>query len=447
MHLTKSKSGYRSDQVKRWRRRSRRGGYLYVAVLITSLVVAGAIATAVTLDTARLSTINAGVDRDAAIRLAESELHRSTALLRSDANWRTRFASGSPSSWTGYESFHVVQNAEARFVISDLDGDLADDPFDEFDLIAHARFGSAQAAVAVTIETGFAPLELLNYAVTAFDDLQCQNGAVLVCEDPIQVADDCKTNSFGVVVTPKLEYDGYNQLAVRGDQAPSDVDPIGFDVVDRYSAIGTQISVASLPNVAGAWTIEAVALSKDLNPFGSADPDGIYWLDAAGQQVNLSNLRINATLVIKNASRVLLSGASSMEPPRAGEAILVADSRIIFESIQPQLDEIALGVNLNPPAAPYRQTDANSVIADQFPTEFRGIVYSQSDIEIRSTIDGSPLRITGQLICNDLRVSNDVYVSAYPESLEQIPHGLSDPQQLRLRSGTYRRIDTPASLP
>ncbi len=53
----------RGARHTRRRRRDARGGYLYVAVLFTALIVAGAVATALSLDTTRIKTHGAATDR------------------------------------------------------------------------------------------------------------------------------------------------------------------------------------------------------------------------------------------------------------------------------------------------------------------------------------------------------------------------------------------------
>ena len=182
MSETMTTTATRHETRRRRARRKRRGGYLYVAVLFTSLIVAGSIATALSLDTARIKTLNASADRGSAIRLAESEIHRISVLLSTDSDWRDEVANATPSDWVTYGSLMGAANAAARFVLVDQDGDLADDVFDDAELIAHARFGQAEAAVSVVMENGYAPLDLLRFGVSTFDDLRCEGGATLVSE-------------------------------------------------------------------------------------------------------------------------------------------------------------------------------------------------------------------------------------------------------------------------
>ncbi|MCA9137838.1 MAG: hypothetical protein KDB00_13795 [Planctomycetales bacterium] len=423
-------------------RRGSRAGYLYVAVLFTSLIVAGAIATAISLDTTRLKTTNAATDRESAIRLAETELHRVSVQLIANPGWRDELIDGVASDWIAYGAVVGASNADARFRLSDEDGDLADDEFDDVDVVAHARFGSAQAAVAVQMESGFAPLDLLQYGVTTFDDLHCEDGSTLVSEKNVQVFDDCKTNSVGFITTSKLECSGSLALTVRGDIGTDSFQPIDFDVVDRYRNVGTEIQLGSLPIHNGVRTIRLAVVSPNSNPYGLANENGYYWVDAMGQQVNVVDSRIVATIAIRNASRVVVSGAVSWEAARSGEAILVTDSHVVVESLQSTLDENTLAVNFNPPATPYRNFDSNLTTTDRFPTEFRGIVYTEGELSVLPTTAGDPVAITGAVICQDLVLYHDLFVSSLDEMLTNVPIGFADPSKLRFKIGTFRRVPT-----
>ena len=133
-----------------------------------------------------------------------------------------------------------------------------------------------------------------------------------------------------------------------------------------------------------------IVLSSSTNPYGAVNTDGYYWIDAMGQQITLADSRIVATIAIRNANRVVVTGAVSWEAPFLGEAILVTDSQVVFESVQPTLDETVLSSNFNPPSTPYRSAKSNLTATDRFPTEFRGIVYTEGELDILPTTAGDP---------------------------------------------------------
>lgn len=377
--------------------------------------------------------------------MAETELHRISMMLAADPNWRDNLNDSETSDWITYGPVMGADNAAGRFTIidADRDGDLADDVFDDSQIIAQGRFGAAQAAVSAILETGFAPLDWLRYGATTFDDLQVDYGAAIVSENPIQVFDDCQTYTTGSATTSRLECSGRFEFPVFGDTAGSDVRRPDFDVVEQYENVGTEIPLGLLPIYDGNPAIHLAVLSQSTNPYGVADPNGIYWINARGQAITIVNSRIEATLAVRGASSVTLTGALAWEAPGGVGAMLVTNSRVRFSAIAPTLDENNLGANFNPPATPYRGIDSNLSLSDQYPTEFRGIVYSSNDINVYATTSGAPLAITGSVICNDLVLYHSLLIRSLDELLTNVPRGFADPTQQRFRIGTFRRIANP----
>ena len=216
-----------------------------------------------------------------------------------------------------------------------------------------------------------------------------------------------------------------------------------FDVVARYEDAGTEIEFDSLPIINGSRSIQSVVVSPSANPYGAVDADGIYWIDAEGQQLRISNSRLNAVIAVRDASRILVTGAMNWQHPGETGVILVTNAPVDFDAIEPTLDEPSLAANFNPPSSPYRGKESNLTLSDQFPTELRGVVYSSNNIRVGPTSDGQPLAITGSVICNDLRLYHSLQVRALDEVLSEVPIGFADPSQYRFRSGTFRRVTAP----
>lgn len=423
--------------------RRARAGYLYVAVLFTSLIVAGSIATAISLDTTRLKTENAHADRASALRLAESELHRVAVQLSSDPNWRTNHADSAVSSWNDHGATAGDNVASVRYQLSDSDGDLSDDPLDATRVVAHARFGSAQAAVSVELETGFAPLDLLRYGVTSFDDIEFVYGAALVSERPIQVVDDCKTFSWGAITTSKLECNDQILVPVRGDISGSSVQAPTINVVDQYVDQGTQINLASLPWFNSVRTIRNVVLSPGQNPYGEQNENGIYWINAMGAQINIRDCRIKGTLAILNAYKVRVTGAVDWTYPSGPGAILVSNSVIELDDLAPVLSEVTTGVNFNPATTPGRGNQSNTLVTEEFASQLKGIIFTTNDFYVGPTTNGDAVKLTGLLMARDIVLFHNLWVQSLDEVMTTVPLGFVDPMPMRFRSGTFRRAPLP----
>ena len=432
------------DSLVRYRRARQTGGFLYVAVLFTTLIVMVSVTAALSISTASVRSEASLKQRADALRLAESETQRLAIMMNQNSDWRMTASNDAFTAWYS-PAIDGVANTQhqVRYRLTDIDGDLTDDSFDEVELTVHARVDDSEVALTITMESDPQPLDLLRYGVTAGDDIRCESGGAISSENPIQVSDDCVTSSWGFLTTPSLECNGRVEVSLRGDRTTSDVVMPGYEVVERYVDVGTEISRLSVPRVGTDLNLQDIVLSAAANPYGSEDASGIYWIDAQYNRVVISNARIDATLAILNATEIEVSGGIVWTYPMTPDVILATNSPVTFTGIDRVLSENARGVNYNPSSTPYRGTFSNENLTDSYPSELRGIVYSSSNIEFDPLTDGSPLRIVGSVIGNDLRCDGIVSISQFDEAIRTPPLGLLDPVPRRFVRGSARRIESP----
>ncbi len=424
---------------------SRRGGYVYLAVLFTSLIVAASVAAALSISLSTLRGENDRTHRSSALRFAESELHRQAAMMRTSGQWRTESTSGVFSPWYTLPDMSgvVSGNLELRRRYTDADGVLDDDDTDSVELTIHARVGRSESAIIATLEPDPDPFDLLQYSVTVTNDLRFESGGAISCENPVQVVRKTETQSSGVLTTPRLECNGVVEMTLRGDLSPAAVTIPTRDVLGGYIQMGTEIPNASIPRDNGDLLIQDIVLSSTMNPYGPLDARGIYWFDAGGQRVRLSHCRIDATLAIRNSSRIKVKGGITWNFPTSADAILVSDSNIRFTGVEATLDEAARGVNFNPSLSPYRQTLSNTTLTDLYPSELRGVIYTSGNVRLNPLVNDKSLHVTGAIICRNFRVDGFMTVTSLEELLDTPPIGLSDPTPMRFVRGTQRRIPSP----
>lgn len=431
-----------SRQSKSLPRKRARRGYVYIAVLFTTLIVMATVTAALSISTSRL---RGEIDRDSqgeALRFAEAEMHRLAALMQSSSSWRTDHINGVFTAWRSFtvNGVNATGNSQVRFRLVDPDGDLNDDHRDSVELTVHARAGNSQTALSIELEPDPQPLSLLNYSVTAADDIQLES-ATLSCELPVQVFDDCKTNTWGILTTPRIEITGYVQPTFRGDQSTAAITLPALSVVDAYVDQGTEISAASIPAGGAGLLIQDIVLSPASNPFGSVDAGGVYWIDANGAAVEIANSRLDATVAIKNASLVRITGGVTWSFPQNAEVILATDAAIEFTGMEKTLDEATRGINFNPATTPYRSM-SNANATDQYPTEFRGVIHTIGDIRIFNS--GNPvLSFIGSIICSDFEIEGYVTIRELSEIAANPLVGLSDYTPMRFVRGSLRRIPSP----
>ena len=415
-----------------------------MAVLFTTLIVMVSVTAALSISTASLRSEANLNQRADALRLAESETQRLAIMMNQNSDWRATANNDTFTAWYSptIDGLANMQK-QVRYRLKDMDGDLNNNVFDEVELTVHARVEDSEVALTITMESDPQPLELLAYGVTSGDDIRCESGGAISSENAIQVAEDCKTNSWGFLTTPSLECNGRVEVSLRGDRTTSNVAMPDYDVVQRYTAVGTEISSLSVPRVGGDLSIQDVVLSAASNPYGSEDASGIYWIDAQYKRVVISNSRIDATLAILNATEIEVSGGIVWTYPTTPDVILATNSTIAFTDINGVLSENARGVNFNPSSTPYRGTFSNGNLTDSYASELRGIVYSSSEIVFDPLTDDSALRIVGSVICNELRCDGIVSVTQFDEAIRTPPLGLLDPVPRRFVRGSARRIESP----
>ncbi|MEM8668357.1 MAG: hypothetical protein AAGG48_12640 [Planctomycetota bacterium] len=419
-------------------------GFLYVAVLFTSLVVMVAVATALSISTMTVRSENVRSGQSVAVWIAESEVQRQLAMVSSDAAWRDSHTHQVFADWhpLTFDGISVSEDASVRHMFSDPDGDLSDDDFDSVLLTVHARVGTSHAAVSVELVPDPIPLRLLDYAITASDDIRFEDGGAVVAERNVQVTDNCQTNSWGMMTTPQLECSGSVQMFLRGQLRSASVELPTRDVVQRYIDLGTEIPINSIPRSNGNLVFDNTLLTANVNPFGATDSAGIYWIDAGGQRLVIANSRIEATLAVTNCATVEINGGVVWHYPTTPDVVLATNTFVLFDEIATELNEADSSVNFNPVTAPFRDV-ANATTDDVYATELRGIVYSTSNLQLTQLPNNEPLSMAGSIIARDLRFDGRMSIRSLNEVQQFPPPGLSDPTPMRLLRGSYRRIPTP----
>lgn len=145
------------------------------------------------------------------------------------------------------------------------------------------------------------------------------------------------------------------------------------------------------------YVLNGQLLTPTLNPFGaSGNPHGIYVLMCGGKNVIVSNSRIIGTLVMINAgSGSSITNSVVIEPAVINFPVFLTDSQVCISVSSSVLSEDTLGVNFNPPNAPYPYsagtgTYTNSTCTDSYAASLNGLVYSKTDMKFDTgtTVNG-----------------------------------------------------------
>ncbi len=190
-------------------------------------------------------------------------------------------------------------------------------------------------------------------------------------------------------------------------------------------------SLLNLDRVAGTRYIENVVLGNAANPFGSkiVSANGMYSINAPGENLLIRDSRINASLVVQNASNVSIGNAVSWEPTGRNFPALIANAPIRDLTVNTSLSEDTIGVNLNPLGTAYRGV-SDLDASDSYPSLISGAIVSTGDILLSglSTLSGPVQSGTNINV-----TSSNLNINFQSDMILNPPPGFfADPPKMRL---------------
>ena len=196
-------------------------------------------------------------------------------------------------------------------------------------------------------------------------------------------------------------------------------------------------SLLNQDRIPGTRYIENVLFGSSSNPFGNriVSANGIYSIDAAGQDLLIRDCRINGTIIVVNANKVNLENALSWEPAGRNAPSLIANSPIEDHTSIDSLSESTIGVNLNPSTAPYLGS-SNTTASNSYPSVITGPIVSTRDILLNgtSTLTGpvmTPQKVT--VTSADLKINFPSDIILNPP-----PGFFADPPKMRLNASSLQ---------
>lgn len=418
MSFTSTENHQPPRRIPRQAPRARRGS-AYLAVLGTSLVATTLLSGAMFVQQAKIRADRDAADGAIARQAAESGIELARAYIEKVPSWRTSTAIN--------VSGIAIGNATIDVTVTDpTDNDVTDRPYDPVMITCTARAGRAEQLVTARLNAVPVPIDSLAYAAHAGDRLYVYNrlslgaGTVSVnnfVENYTTIEGNAITKQFRTYGT--ITGAGVVNAGTRTTPASS--------IAEWYASFGTQL--------VGVTTIDKRVLSPQLNPFGLADPEGVYVI-RANNDVIIKNSRILGTLIVicpgykvTVDNNVLIESASRDFPA----LIVVGNVESKYTTQGQFLTESAHGVNFNPVGAPYNGvTDGDT--ADSYPSEIRGLVHATGYYQTSSnnTVRG--------VVFADTFYINSIQTIAYNSSLYAWPPmGYAKQVDMPLTSGSLQR--------
>ena len=381
-------------------RHSQRAGYLYVAVLLTSLVVSTMGLVALSVASLRMrSTLDAN-DYASAQILAKSGIEQGIAAVRSDNTWRTKFTINTESSST------ALGQGTFTWKLVDEDGSLTDDDSDSVRVVGIGRVGRATVAESVRMLASGLPLTCLGSAFHTNGEIAVKSGVQLMTDQQLSSGGNVSTGGFLSSIQGDVEAAGTATGTIQGNISQNAIirRMPGSSAFDYYLDNGTSISIESLPDVNGIRTIDKQLLSPQTNPYGDRNPEGIYLIHCGGQRICIKNSRIFGTIVlIAPASNSSIEGSLRWDAAIANYPALLVNGDLEIKTTTTALSEATLALNLNPASSPYQGTTDTDLL-DEFPSEINGLIYISGKFSAPQDLVESLFR--GVTVCTTIDASS-----------------------------------------
>ena len=307
--------------------------------------------------------------------------------------------------------------------IDSTDGDLTDDSGDPVLLTAMAAVGGVTRTVQVQAQN--APILLLRYAVAAGDTVDINND-VQVFGDVTSNANIDKSGGgtwiYGDAEAVGIVHETEN---ITGDIVPNSdakLFPNNGTILAYYSARATAIPYQG--------TMEEVVLSPTSNPYGLADPDGLYLIDCGGEKIVIRNCRIVGTLILVNPKdSSLMEKGLNWRPARSDYPALIVDGLRMTIKPDPFLPEDGK-FDVSLPTEPGFGTMAGS-----YPSIIEGLVYCSGELKLEKDCS-----IQGMAMAGGVLTLNDDAQIQYDPALRSNPPKCFSESHLSVTDGTWRQI-------
>ena len=421
--------------------RRRRGAFYFFALFLAMLVSTLLLGLSAFVATGR-HTLRNLARSDQALLAARAGVEHVLGMANEDPNWRANRTSG---VWLTDRPF---AGATYSVTVLDDDGNLVDDSDDDVVITAIGIYENSSRTVRVRARP--VAINALNTSVTvstAFTlvDATATVDAGIYSNNRISADDDSTINgnlfATGSIDLGRAQLNGSALTPVRPRELPPP------EVFDWYAAQATPIPHELLPKVPGKISLlKRVVLSPALNPYGPANPRGIYLIDLTNSRnLQIEDCRIDGTLIVRNSlDFVRLRGGLVARSAHANYPVLLFDLGNDFadSKLDSQLSEITTNTNFNPPGPP-EPTGTDSVADDVYSTTIDGIFVVYGDFRIARwfRIRGSLIQVGSELYARtDGSIWFDVDQSPW---LAEHPPPRFRSHRLRLVPGTWRLV-TPA---
>ena len=363
-------------------------------------------------------------------QLARMAIEMGRFRIEDDANWRTTYSSG---TWETQTPSIYTEGSYTLEGVDPIDGNLSDSDDDPVVLTGIGTSGDAIQKLQVQLDAISDPLDLLATAVHTSGELKIDSSMTLIVTgapastngdlkvDGTVTGDaECNTKSGAGTVTGTL---------ITGAPAKSMPDS---GLISAYKTSATTLTYTG--------DFDKHILTPTLNTYGGGtNTDGLYFIDAGGNDLTIKATRIHGTLMVavNSSNKVIIDDAAFLHNYRTDYPVLIVEGKleINLKSDTYGLLESAWSTNFNPFNAPYLgATDSDTT--DSYPNELQGLVHATGEVKFKETA-----RVRGMVISeSNVKVEGTNEIVYESVLFNNPPFEYTKPPEMRVLTGSWRRI-------
>lgn len=400
-------------------------GSIYLIVLSTTVLVTSIALLGVEAQRNTARSVELIVNSSKARANCQSAFETALQQLTTTSNWRSKLNSGSAA----FEYTDSSGNTQKVIVTDPVDGNLADDQWEDIVLSSTATQNGATQSFSVQLKPVVDPDPALAYGLYSagtitFESVTFSSNRAIYSRGNVIASASSVYSPVGSSGTISgSTYYGSNRTNLPLERA---TDPA---VISQWESRGTVINASDIPS----RQIRTVALGPGLNPYGSktTNASGIYVIDCQNGSLTISNCRIVATLIIKNCTSLKFSGSVSIQSPSSTQPTLLVDGSADIELSNTDLGELTNLTNFNPSGVPNSGiTDIDTL--DTYPSRINGLMYITGALRIAGTS-----RLIGVVICgSDVKIASNVGLQYSSGFYNDPPSGFKQSGGFAIVNGT-----------
>lgn len=420
-----------------------RAGYIYIAVLVTSLIVATMASSAIYISLQNHTDNNLSDSSFQLASAAESAVELALARISSNSDWRA-----SHSHDTKYGPFPLGDISLYYYLLDPYDN-ISTGRLNDVIIRGVAQRGNDSYAVETRATPAGPALNCLSNAIFSASSITIGSNTQWSTDGQIYSGGSVTVGSSGSITGTLVAEDTITGAYIFGPRVENQTCNFTHNANSflRYYQVATPIDINSLPLVNGRRRIENCVLSPSLNPLsGETNPNGFYYIDCEFQDIEIIHSRILGTLILDwtgEESRISIN--VYMTPALPQHPSLYVWGPMKFMGDTDLISESRTRVNFNPTGAPYQEME-NNTLTDIYPQRLEGIVILAGENGIATFPTKTRTEIYGTLQANGILAdASDSFLRVVydNEILQNPPPGFRQESKFQIVPGTYKRIATP----